>query len=95
MLKNGFGDPEKTGFPSMGVMKTPADKNQNVVTLDRVVITRRTLTTGLPALDGKLDGGLRINQITELVGPARPSHMLAQSCIPAATKAGHLITLID
>jgi len=79
----------------MGVMKTTTDKNQNVVTLDQAVLTRRALTTGMPALDGKLDGGLRVNQITEFVGPARLSHMLAQSCIAAAKRDGHSIALID
>jgi hypothetical protein len=52
--------------------------------------------TGLPALDGRLGGGLPRGQLSEVIGPRSSGRTSLQLCaLAAATARGELVALVD
>jgi hypothetical protein len=76
-------------------MKTSKKNNSNVLVLEHSRTAHKVVSTGLPAMDSHLGGGLGINQVTELVGPVYMAHLLAQSCISSAQRQGLPVAVID
>lgn len=76
-------------------MKTSTCRNGTLASLESAESNPRVISTGLPALDCKIDGGLRLGRITELVGPAQLTHVIAQSCIASSARDGRPVAVID
>ena len=76
-------------------MKASTCQNGNLASVDSAAANPRVISTGLPALDSKIDGGLRLGRVTELVGPAPLTHLIAQSCIASNTRNGRPVAIID
>lgn len=76
-------------------MKSSTCQKGTLASVESADANPRVLSTGLPALDCKIDGGLRLGRVTELVGPAHLTHLIAQSCIASNARNGRLVAVID